>query len=174
MSFEYRQILGRNELRLLQPILLSHEVLCFRTLTVPRTAAPQYTAVSYTWGDDTPSQIIYLDGLIFSVRLNLWSCLHYVGRHAQRASVEYLWVDAICINQTDTTERNAQISLMDETYKHASFVSVWLGLIPLPEHPKDQMPRHVPARTMESDGFDFRDSITDVANRPYWSRFWVI
>jgi hypothetical protein len=29
-------------------------------------------------------------------------------------------------------------------------------------------------KTLHSDGFDFISSITDVAHRPYWSRFWII
>ncbi|KAH7129229.1 heterokaryon incompatibility protein-domain-containing protein [Dactylonectria macrodidyma] len=174
MGFTYQRTLKRHELRLLQPIILSHNFLSFRSLVVPRTGAPPYTAVSYTWGDEPPSQTIQLDGQSFSVRLNLWSCLHYISSHARNAGVEYLWADAICINQNDTDERSAQVSLMDQTYANASFVSVWLGLPTLPEHLWDQIPQHEPIRTLDSDGIDFHDSMADLANRPYWSRFWVI
>lgn len=38
-----------------------------------------------------------------------------------------LWVDAICINQTDVTERNAQVSMMARIYSSASAVIAWLG-----------------------------------------------
>lgn len=33
---------------------------------------------------------------------------------------EYLWIDALCINQTDTRERNHQVSMMDDIFRHAS------------------------------------------------------
>jgi hypothetical protein len=39
----------------------------------------------------------------------------------------YLWIDAICINQTDVGEVSKQIFLMDAVYESASQVWVWLG-----------------------------------------------
>ena len=38
-----------------------------------------------------------------------------------------LWLDAICINQEDVTERGHQISMMGEIYRSASRVHIWLG-----------------------------------------------
>ncbi|KAK5126120.1 hypothetical protein LTR85_011475 [Meristemomyces frigidus] len=38
-----------------------------------------------------------------------------------------VWVDAVCINQHDTDERNEQVRLMHETYASAWEVMVWLG-----------------------------------------------
>jgi hypothetical protein len=39
-----------------------------------------------------------------------------------------LWIDAICIDQTNTEERGSQVQLMGEIYNKASQVYVWLGL----------------------------------------------
>jgi hypothetical protein len=42
--------------------------------------------------------------------------------------VEYLWVDAICINQADShVERPQQLSLMGRIFESADEVLVWLG-----------------------------------------------
>jgi hypothetical protein len=42
--------------------------------------------------------------------------------------VEYLWVDALCINQADVhTERPQQVSLMGRIFESADEVLVWLG-----------------------------------------------
>lgn len=38
-----------------------------------------------------------------------------------------MWIDAICINQAETEERNAQVSLMREIYEKAERVVVWIG-----------------------------------------------
>ncbi|EOO02615.1 putative heterokaryon incompatibility protein [Phaeoacremonium minimum UCRPA7] len=38
-----------------------------------------------------------------------------------------LWVDAICINQHDDTEKATQIPLMAQIYSNASVVHIWLG-----------------------------------------------
>lgn len=39
-----------------------------------------------------------------------------------------LWIDAICIDQEDTSERNAQVAIMSRIYSSAKRVIVWLGI----------------------------------------------
>jgi hypothetical protein len=46
-----------------------------------------------------------------------------------------LWIDAICINQKDTAERNEQVKQMGKIYKFAERVIVWLG----PEFPSSKL-----------------------------------
>ncbi|KAI1640004.1 heterokaryon incompatibility protein-domain-containing protein [Biscogniauxia mediterranea] len=43
-----------------------------------------------------------------------------------------IWVDAICINQTDVDEKSAQVTMMDRVYSVATYVVAWLG--PPDEH----------------------------------------
>ncbi|KAF7188351.1 Heterokaryon incompatibility protein 6, OR allele [Pseudocercospora fuligena] len=38
-----------------------------------------------------------------------------------------IWIDAICINQDDLDERDQQVSMMDDVYRQAREVLVWLG-----------------------------------------------
>jgi hypothetical protein len=38
-----------------------------------------------------------------------------------------IWIDAICINQQETSERNAQVQLMREIYSTAHMICMWLG-----------------------------------------------
>ena len=38
-----------------------------------------------------------------------------------------IWIDAICIDQTNQRERNLQVNLMGEIYHRARAVVVWLG-----------------------------------------------
>jgi hypothetical protein len=38
------------------------------------------------------------------------------------------WVDAVCINQADAAEKNAQLAHMGSIYKDAAEVLVWLGI----------------------------------------------
>lgn len=40
---------------------------------------------------------------------------------------ELIWIDAICINQSDVEEKGTQVSMMDLIYSRASFVVAWLG-----------------------------------------------
>ncbi|KAH7305102.1 heterokaryon incompatibility protein-domain-containing protein [Rhexocercosporidium sp. MPI-PUGE-AT-0058] len=174
MDFAYDSTLVSNELRLLQPVAANNDFLRFKTRRVKRESRTPYTAVSYTWGNEDASEVIYLDNRRFYVRPNLWSCLFYMAQAARNAAWDYLWVDAICIDQTNDAERNSQVRLMDQTYKDAVCVSVWLGLATLPEDIMQNLSTQMPIKRVEIDMFDWVDSIVDLSNRPYWSRVWVI
>ncbi|KAH6880736.1 heterokaryon incompatibility protein-domain-containing protein [Thelonectria olida] len=174
MDYTYEQSIGSSHLRLLRPTLVSQQRIAFDLIHVSRAAAPPYTAVSYTWGNDEPSETIQLDGRAFRVRPNLWSCLYYLSLASGHARWSYLWVDAICIDQGNDKERNDQVRRMDQTYRDATCVSVWLGLIPVPEEYEFAASHCSPLKTVESDGFVWEDWLHDLANRAYWSRYWVI
>jgi hypothetical protein len=84
-----------------------------------------YTAVSYQWGDKTPEKKIYiLNGGIMTVWPNIYAALKQF-----RSPVEdkILWVDSICIDQTNMEEKNHQIRLMGKIYGRALGVVTWLG-----------------------------------------------
>jgi hypothetical protein len=42
-------------------------------------------------------------------------------------SERILWVDALCINQSDPLEKAKQIPLMSRIYEQANSVIIWLG-----------------------------------------------
>ncbi|KAJ4259728.1 hypothetical protein NW762_007659 [Fusarium torreyae] len=58
------------------------------------------------------------------VAANLYQALIHL-RHPQRARI--FWIDALCINQDDTTERGQQVQNMRRIYAEARQVLVWLG-----------------------------------------------
>jgi hypothetical protein len=90
------------------------------------TGSPQrYDAVSYCWGDPTPIHSITID-TIWSLGItgNVDTMLRYLRKtHGLR----YLWLDAICLNQTDTAEKNVQVQQMGTIYQQASETHIWLG-----------------------------------------------
>ncbi len=90
------------------------------------SANPQYEALSYAWGANPKSalQSISVNGAQVKVGRNLWCALSHL-RNATYARV--LWIDALCINQDDTDEKNKQIPLMLFIYSRAKGVLVWLG-----------------------------------------------
>ncbi|KAK4539372.1 hypothetical protein LTR36_011002 [Oleoguttula mirabilis] len=131
--------------------------------------APAYTAVSYTWGAEAATEVIRIDGFSFPVKPNLWSCLYYLRQSEWR----YLWVDAICINQNDSSEKTEQVRVIDRIYGDAAVVSAWLGLLPFPDW-QHWLVQSTPTLRLDSDDFDWLDALQELANRPYWSRVWVI
>ena len=182
MSFTHKP-LGREQIRLLKPVRgINDRNLRFDVSHFLRDNAPPYTAVSYTWGDSAATETLRLNGHEYSVRPNLWSCLYYLAHHlmhgirdAHMSRVEFLWVDAICIDQTNDSERNLNVRAMDMIYRNAAHVSVWLGLSPFPS--SDSHITILPSEsitTYDDDSFRWDDAMREIANRPYWSRFWVI
>lgn len=92
---------------------------------------PAYMALSYTWGSalpednltPDPDRLILCDGAKIAITMNLGYALCQM-----ELTHEYIWVDAVCINQQDLAERSAQVALMGRIYSQASQVKVWLGI----------------------------------------------
>lgn len=85
---------------------------------------PEYEALSYTWG--VPGRYghkIWVNGHHYIIRQNLLCALQALRETSNRA----LWIDALCINQRDERERNAQVQMMAEIYRNAKCVLSWLG-----------------------------------------------
>ncbi|UQC91115.1 uncharacterized protein CLUP02_16649 [Colletotrichum lupini] len=88
---------------------------CMRLLKLLTTSDP----LSYTWGQQDASCSIWLRDAgysawkPFSIRPNLESCLKQLRNREARI----LWIDAICINQTDNVEKGHQVATMDLVYQ---------------------------------------------------------
>lgn len=91
---------------------------------------PAYDALSNTWGASTmvpqPSISIEHEWHI-SLTDNLYKALKRLRRRFQK---RVLWIDAICINQGNASERSHQVSIMGQIYKSARRVCIWLGDTP--------------------------------------------
>jgi Heterokaryon incompatibility protein (HET) len=61
---------------------------------------------------------------VFRVSRNLHSALREL-RHAKERGV--IWIDAICINQSNDVEKGHQVSQMERIYSVAQKVVIWLG-----------------------------------------------
>ncbi|SMR45598.1 unnamed protein product [Zymoseptoria tritici ST99CH_1E4] len=87
---------------------------------------PKYNALSYAWGDPQATKDVVVDDALFAVTINLENALRHVRSESETSSVSW-WIDAMCINQGDVQERNGQVGIMDDVYKSASEVVIWLG-----------------------------------------------
>jgi hypothetical protein len=72
-----------------------------------------YQALSYVWGDATMQHSITLNGHIHHVTGNLLAALH---RLRMPTIVRKLWIDALCIDQSNVAERNTQVKMMKRIY----------------------------------------------------------
>jgi hypothetical protein len=85
---------------------------------------PSYNALSYVWGDPHVTQGIQVHGSELQITSNLESALQSL-RLCDSSRI--LWIDAICIDQGNLTERSEQIQNMVQIYSHATSVLIWLG-----------------------------------------------
>jgi hypothetical protein len=51
----------------------------------------------------------------------------FLEESASKAMTDWLWIDAICIDQKSPRERTHQVNLMGQIYSEANLVRVWLG-----------------------------------------------
>jgi Heterokaryon incompatibility protein (HET) len=83
-----------------------------------------YEALSYTWGDLTSTKPVFID----EVEVDITTTLERALRHLRKLDEpRTLWVDAICINQKDISEKSHQVAFMGEIYQRCSQVVIWLG-----------------------------------------------
>jgi hypothetical protein len=85
---------------------------------------PDYEALSYVWGDPHITKQIILSDKKFNVTINLEAALRRL-RHASKSRL--LWIDALCIDQENVSERISQVQQMGAIYRSAREVAVWLG-----------------------------------------------
>ena len=65
------------------------------------------------WGPELPSAKILLNGKTFKVRQNLFQFLQGIRKEEGRyLGGDYLFIDQICIDQSNFEERNHQVQLM--------------------------------------------------------------
>jgi len=92
-----------------------------------------------------------------------------------------LWIDAICINQEDVSERNVQTANMRAIYQQAASVTVWLGKEYAGSKGAIQLARDLHAcssgedvRKMILERKESLDALVTLFRRQYWWRIWVI
>jgi hypothetical protein len=126
----------------------------------------KYRCLSYMWGPPTEDYKILLNGQAFSVRQNLYTFLNMATGYFPN---EPLWIDAICINQTDLVEKSHQVQRMGEIYRDAEEVLVWLGF----DHCFDILfcPWKGDLKKQLS-GVD-TDTLRSCVLHPYFSRAWI-
>ncbi|KAH6719484.1 heterokaryon incompatibility protein-domain-containing protein, partial [Leptodontidium sp. MPI-SDFR-AT-0119] len=130
-----------------------------------------YEALSYMWSGPENPETIQLEGQQHSVRENLWQALSHL-RLPRDPRV--LWVDAICINQSDIEERNQQVARMSRIYRCASQVIIWLGLAD--EQTEAAFSTLKPIHRHSLIDFNVQEyrNVERLLSKQYWSRLWII
>ncbi|KAK3650443.1 hypothetical protein LTR22_012534 [Elasticomyces elasticus] len=168
-----------DSIRLLSilPMLSGEGQIRCQTACFQRTARTGYIALSYAWGPEAEPCHIILDGQRFNVRKNLFDFLHAARKFRGRFS-GWLWIDALSIDQSNDIERTHQVASMSKIYSNATYVLIWLGL----RSRDSDVAMHILCTSVEHwlDPLKFYHmwtpghsaAITQLLERPYWSRLW--
>ena len=97
--------------------------------------APPFSALSWAWGshDFRAKENIRMNDAAFEVaNPALLNALRHLSRYflnptSPPAAPDWLWIDALCINQEDMYERGNQVQLVGIIYAQARNVISWLG-----------------------------------------------
>lgn len=134
-----------------------------------------YVCLSYQWGPPRSFARIHINGAPFYVRSNLLNFLQTV----RQMPMTFYWIDAICIDQENISERNHQIAQMGRIFSGAFLVYLWLG--PLPEmapwmqYLRNAKSQHLFTPTALDVIGDAHKTVGNcVFNNEYFSRAWVI
>lgn len=130
-AYPYRRLID-DDIRLLN-ILPGHGVLECSIHQMPLAKELTFRALSYVWGAQYEVEEILLEGRPFKVTRRLHEVLQQLRDEQPGPSSEighqndYIWIDAICLNQEDVDEKSYQVPRMMEIYQAASVVVIWLG-----------------------------------------------
>lgn len=130
-SYKYSP-LEKNHIRLVKilPSTPGSSVNCtihHASLDVGQGKPPRYIALSYVWGDTANAPNIQLNGCSFRVTQNLYGVLSVLGHGDAELRRHYFWIDAVCIDQKNATEKAKQVGRMSEIYTTADDVICWLS-----------------------------------------------
>jgi hypothetical protein len=82
-----------------------------------------YMALSYVWGNPNPPRSMFLGGKRRNVGPSLFEALKELRDPSVPA---LLWVDALCIDQSNVSEKNHQVGMMGPIYNRAGCVLIWV------------------------------------------------
>jgi len=127
-----------------------------------------YRCLSYAWGEPEPKQLVLIDGKYFYVQPNLFEFLKVIRADTARTANKY-WIDAICIDQNNTSERNHQVTQMGNIYSKAETVIAWLGLA----SNETVLYYHGKLETKHPHRYRKKAVYDDLAGNEYWTRAWI-
>ncbi|KAI0146325.1 heterokaryon incompatibility protein-domain-containing protein [Xylariaceae sp. FL1272] len=175
-GFRHVCIDARSQFRLLRSQREQSSLARYSLEVVPITDLEnmEYRALSYTWGrvcDPSDVRAIEVDGHPFFVRRNLYDFLQTAAAKNEHG---LFFIDALCINQNDVTERQLQVAMMPQIYRRANSLIVWLGR---PEGVEMEDVRSLAQASRHScsswDVAQWR-GLKYLSYHDYWRRVWVV
>ena len=134
--YSFSPLVGASEIRLYsfeKFVTLGDRVYCSGKITHANLDdKPDYTAISYAWGsiDDIIPLLIGDDQFLMMTRSLMEILFRFSGADSPTDMgnrERLLWIDQLCINQYDASERSKQVEMMGRIYREAERTELWLG-----------------------------------------------
>ena len=172
------------------------------------TTEVPYVCLSYVWdyparsrssmGQEDTQQLraILMNRRLRLIRKNLFDFLHmarHIGAQGKDQIVTRfdlhtpIWIDDLCIDQSNILERNHQVAQMGLIYSCALSVQVWLGKLPQSLSMETQSMADIDLELQEelyrassTDKASTRTAVFDkifydcLVRNPYWERTWIM
>lgn len=187
-EYKYAKLKGKDEMRILRlmpAVSDAKEIVC-NLEVFPFEKPPDFEALSWCWGDQRGGEELKIhenlggEVTVSSIQIspNLYDALVAL-RSPEKARL--LWVDAVCINQNDTAERNEQVPQMDRIYGKSQETCIWLGR---KDATSDGAINFIESNVLKLWEFDKLcenhmmttqwEALINLMRRPWFSRRWVV
>ena len=172
---------ARRQIRLIyiDPHGEPNRISCFiRTFDLAK--APIYKTLSYEWGPADEQRTIHVNHHEVKIRRNLFEFLLVHKKRCQPGGAHYythqpfpdrptertlnklppIWIDQLCIDQSNRVERSQQVDMMPEIYCKSGETLAWLGCAMIADASESLLSGH--------------DQLhNDIIAASYWKRHWI-
>ena len=137
--------------------------------------APPYEAISYAWGEVDVVESVSVNGVKCQIPVNL---LAFFRQRRSMPKQSPLWIDALCIDQTNPADKKAQIMHMAQIYRKCKQFTIWLG----EESETSALAVAALIKIGKLERVDeffelkgrARSAIIELLNRSWWTRVWIV
>lgn len=152
-----------------------NEDVSVQIVPVPFDEATAYEAISYAWGEVSVTEPVSVNGVKCRIPVNL---LAFFRQRQSMPDQSLLWIDALCIDQTNPADKKAQILHMAKIYCKCTQFTIWLG----EESETSALAVNALTRIGKMERVDpffelkgrARSAIIDFLNRSWWTRVWIV
>jgi hypothetical protein len=123
----------------------------------------EYICLSYVWGNREPGDWVLINDKRLWARQNL---IHFLTTAQSLVDIQsnWIWIDALCIDQENIEEREHQTKRMGHIYSRANRVVSWLG---------NDCTIAFWLQYTQAGKYDYLAGRDSFHSSPYWKRAWI-
>jgi hypothetical protein len=140
-----------------------------RLLEVCLSNEPVFDALSYCWGEPIFDSRLICDSQTMYITEGLATALDNL-RHVAEPTI--IWIDQVCIAQSNVAERSSQVQLMDQIFSKARHVYIWVG--PSTESSTFMLECEAKGTVEYAEIPRLLSAVVEFFERPWFDRTWTL